>query len=77
MGTRSLGRKATVFAEGIQVLKAEWFYRPAFVRAKKVLTLSASSRRSYIEDKFQRAKADIQTECYKNRAPKSLLGVIK
>lgn len=77
MGTRDLGRKATVFTEGVQVLKAEWFYRPVFTRAARVLTLAGSTRRAYWQDKFQRAKADIQLESYKGRAPKSLLGVIK
>lgn len=77
MGSRDIGRKATVFTDGIQVLKAEWYYRPVFTRAKRVLAISGNTRRSYFDDKFSNAKKAIHMEAYKNRAPKSLLGVIK
>jgi len=77
MSNRDLGRKATIFMETVQVLKAEWFYRPIFSRSKKVITLSGSSRRIYWQDKFDRAKKDIHNECYKNKTSKSLLGTIK
>lgn len=63
--------------ESIQVLKAEWFYRPMFSRSSKVLTLSGNSRRAYWQDKFEIAKKDIHVEVFKNYAPKRLLGVIK
>jgi hypothetical protein len=77
MSTRTLGRKATVFMQSIQVLKAEWFYRPVFSRSDKVITLSGNSRRAYWQDKFEMTKKDIHLEAYKNFASKRLLGTIK
>jgi hypothetical protein len=77
MGTRANGRKATVFMQSIQVLKAEWFYRPLFSRSDKILTISGNKRSNYWQDKFERARSDVQLECYKSVLPKRLLGVIK
>lgn len=77
MSTRELGRKATVFMEKVQVLKCEMFYRPVFVKSTRHLVVSAQKRTNYWQDKFERAKQLIHNECYKNTAPKRLLGVIK
>ena len=74
MGTRDLGRKATVFAEGVQVLKAEWYYRPVFAQSPKVLVLSGNSRRAYMDDKFYRLQNDIRTHSFIGDAPVQYLG---
>ena len=74
MGSREIGRKATVFTEGVQVLKAEWYYRPVFSQSPKVLVLSGSTRRGYFDDKFHRIQNDIRTNSFIGDAPVQYLG---
>lgn len=74
MGARELGRKATVFMERTQVLKAEWFYRPVFSRSKKLLVISAASRRQYWQFKFEDLQASIRLDAFTGKVSRKYLG---
>lgn len=74
MGTRSLGRKATVFMEKVQVLKAENMYRPVFVGNRKSLIINATTRASYWQDRSERLRSDIRQDAFVGLAPKKYIG---